>query len=44
MARTSPLSFSLHATVRYSTEQAMGMVMDDESPNVLAADSDSRSV
>ena len=28
----------------YSTEQAMSMVMDDQSLNVLAADSDSGSV
>ena len=40
MARTSPLSFSSRAAVRCSTEQAMSMVMDDQSSIVLAADSD----
>ena len=38
------MSCSSHATVCYSMEQAMSMVMDDRSPNVLAADSDSGSV
>ena len=37
------MSCSLHGTVHYSMEQAMSMVMDDQSPNVLAADSDSGS-
>ena len=44
MAWTSPVSCSSHATVCYSMEQAISMVMDNQSPNVLAADSDSGSV
>ena len=38
------MSFSSYATVHYSMEQAMSMVMDDRSPDVLTADSDSGSV
>ena len=34
----------LHATVPYSTEKTMSMVMDDQSPKALTADSDSGSV
>ena len=44
MASTVSLSCSSDKTVHYSTEQAMSMVMDDQSPNVLAAGSDSGSV
>ena len=44
MACTSSVNCSSHATVHYSMEQAMSMVMDDQSLNVLAADSDSGSV
>ena len=41
MACTSSVSCSSHATVRYTMEQAVNMVVDDQSPNVLTADSDS---
>ena len=44
MASTVSLSCSSDKTGHYSTEQAMSMVMDTQSPNVLAADSDSGSV
>ena len=43
MTSTSSRSCSSDKTVPYSTEQALSMVMDDQSPNVLAADSDSGS-
>ena len=41
MASTSSASCSSRSTPRYSMEQAISMVMDDQSPNALAADSDS---
>ena len=44
MSRASSVGCLSHATVRYSTEQALSMVMDDQLPNELAADSDSGSV
>ena len=44
MARASSMGCLSYATVRYSTEQALSMVMDDQLPNKLAADSDSGSV
>ena len=46
MACTSSVSCSSHATVGYSSEQAVSIVnvMDDQSPHVLTADSDSDSV
>ena len=44
MASTSSISSSSPANVCYSTVQAMSVVMDYQSPNVLAADSDSGSV
>ena len=37
MARTSSVSCSSHATVCYSMEQAVSMVMDDQSLNILLA-------
>ena len=44
MARASSMGCLSYAIVRYSTEQALSMVMDDQLPNVLAADCDSGSV
>ena len=44
MACALSKSFSSHATVRYSMEQAMSMVVGDQSLNVLTADTDSGSV
>ena len=44
MASTSSWSCSPHAAVCYSMEQAMSMVMDDQSLNVLAGKSDNGSV
>ena len=44
MASTSSVSCSSDKTVRYSMEQAVSMAMDNQSLNVLAADSDSGSV
>ena len=38
------MSCSSHATVHYTTEQAVNMVVDDQSLNVLTADSDGGSV
>ena len=44
MVHTSSVSCSSHATVEYSMEHTVSMVMDDKSPNALAADSDCGSV
>ena len=44
MACAWSISFSSYTTVHYSMEQAMSMVIDDQSPDVLATDSDSSSV
>ena len=44
LACTSSVNCSSYATVGYSTGRAMSMDMDSQSPNVLAADSDSGSV
>ena len=44
MASTSSVICSSDKTVCYSTKQATSMVMDDQSPNVLAAGSDSGSI
>ena len=38
IASTSSMNCSSHVTVRYSMEQAMSMVMDDQLPNVPAGD------
>ena len=40
MASTLSIRSSSHATIRYSTEQTVSMVMDYRSPNVLTADSE----
>ena len=40
MASNSSRSCSSRSAVGYSAEQAMSLVTDDQSPNLLAADSD----
>ena len=44
MVNTVSVNFFHTQTPHYSTEQAMSMMMDDQSLNELAADSDSREV